>query len=113
MKQRINIGYNQKRRGSKVLWIFIGIISFGIVFFPFFGSTLAYQVREAYSLLRGAGCFLIFAGIFLTCFGLFRIKKRSGKIILIGLVVLLVGFVLVYPFNFNFLFFGSTTKGYH
>lgn len=106
MKRR----YNQKRRGSKVFWIFICIIAFAFIFFPFFGNTLAYQVRSAYSSLRGAGWLLLFAGVLMIGFGLLG---RCGKIILIGFVFLLVGSVLVNPFDFNFLFFRSTTKGYH
>lgn len=117
MKRRNYYNYNQKRRGSKVFWIFIGIIAFAAIFFPFFGSNLVYQIQSAYSIVREIGKILCLVGSFMLVLGSFVflfISRKGGKYILIGLILIIIGLIFIDPFNFNFYFnFSKSSKGYH
>ena len=84
--------YEQSRR---IIAILFGILIFVLVFFPFFGLNLRYQIGGVFSaLIDGIGQFCLIIGGLLTIVGFVGIFTRShnwAKHVIIGITLLWIG----------------------
>ena len=56
-------GKREKKRGSHIFWVFMGIIVFAAIFYPFFGGDLRYEIGFVVSdFLKSAGLLLVSLG---------------------------------------------------
>ncbi|GAH68044.1 unnamed protein product [marine sediment metagenome] len=99
------------------MWITIGIFVFALFVFPYFGSKLRYLISSSLSPLKSAGILLHNFGLLITVvgiIGMFLSSRRSIKITLIGILMVVIGLFLSNPLNlFSFFTGGSTKRGYH
>ncbi|MHA1149366.1 MAG: hypothetical protein ACTSR8_14110 [Promethearchaeota archaeon] len=92
---------NKKNKG--IYWIFFGLLAFICVLFPFFMSNLRYQVSTtANAAMTSIGSVLIWLGGLLFIWGLISLLcnprgLRSIKTMVLGFMVLYIGFYLVTP----------------
>jgi len=112
MSRRHYYGYNRGRQGSKVFWIFLGIVAFAAIYFPFFGGNLRYQIGTFVSqIFQTIGIYLFIGGVVLLFYGLVRLKLKS---MLLGGILLWVAITFVEPGLWGILTNGvSVPKGYH
>ena len=110
-----------KRRGSKIAWILIGISLFVLLVFPFFGDFLRGIISLVLTPLQSIGSTLIWVGILVVVVGVGLAipksegqrfgGKRSVKIVLVGIILIVVGLFLDNPLS---LFSeGGAGLGYH
>ena len=98
MSRYKSYGYNGRRRGSKVFWIFIAIILFGAIYYPFYGKNLQYQIGIlVLRVFSTVGLLLIIIGFLLMGIGVLMVSaQKSLKNFLIGLLIMVSGFYLLY-----------------
>ncbi len=113
-----NYGYSRGRRGSTVLWIFVGIVAFTTLFYPFFGGNLRYGIGNFISgIFFAIGRVLFIGGIFLLMIGFVAILfsgLKGIKIALLGLFLMILGSLFMEPGNFGLVSQGKPApKGYH
>jgi len=85
-----------KRRNSRIpVFIFLGILVFVFVFFPFYGMNLRYHVAAVFSkIFDTIGIICLFAGGIATSISLIGIlvgRSINTKTFIIGIVLLWVG----------------------
>ena len=86
-----------KRNSTIILWVFIGIIGFIAIIFPFFMPNLRYKASILFSgvfgnIINTIGTICTTLGIFMLVFGLLSLFcGRSGS----GLKVMIMGVFLV------------------
>ncbi|TES98137.1 MAG: hypothetical protein E3J90_06305 [Promethearchaeota archaeon] len=113
----------RKKKSSKALWIALGVFVFALVVFPYFGNNLRYLISSSLAPLMDAGTLLQAIGLLLIVGGIGgmffrlgdqRVSKRSLKITLVGLLMLVIGLFLSNPLNLTSFFTGgSNNRGYH
>ena len=120
-------GRGRGRRGYKIMWISIGIFVFALFVFPYFGSNLRYLISSSLSPLKSVGTILQTCGLVITVWGVGAmgtstiagegtrpVSKRSIKIALVGVLMLVIGLFISNPLDLASLFTGgSTRRGYH
>jgi hypothetical protein len=94
--------YNQKNRGSKVIWIFFGIALFSLVLFPFFGQNWTYKIGSYVSqIFFTVGTVLIIGGPICMMFGILCLLskdfKNAFKCMMIGMLCLFIATWLYFP----------------
>ena len=110
-----------KKRGSKVAWILIGISLFVLLVFPFFGDYLIGMISMSLNPLQSIGSTLQWVGILTVVAGVGLAfpksegqrfgGKRSVKIVLVGIILIVIGLFLDNPLS---LFSeGGAGLGYH
>lgn len=93
MSRRDYYGYQKGKRGSKVFWIFFGIVAFVAIYFPFFGGNLRYQIGNFVSgIFDQVGLFLLFGGLILLGIGFIKMFTGSLK----GIKLALLGVILIW-----------------
>ena len=118
MSRPKSLGYQEGRRGSTVLWVFIGILAFCLVFFPVLGINLTYYIGSTVtSFFVQLGSILsfignIFFGIGIIC--LFIDRKKGIKYLLIGAILIIGAMIFIDPLNLG-IFSGKNPipEGYH
>ena len=98
MSRYKSYGYNGRRRGSKVFWIFIAIILFGAIYYPFYGKNLQHQIGIlVLRVFSTVGLLLIIIGFLLMGIGVLMVSAQKGlKNFFIGLLIMVSGFYLLY-----------------
>ncbi len=118
MSRRDYYSFQRGRRGSKVFWIFFGIVAFAAIYFPFFGGNLKYQIGNAVSgIFDQIGRFLFFGGLILLGIGFLRMFTGSFKgikLALLGVILLWVAINFFDPGLWGILTHGKgVSQGYH
>ena len=85
----------ERRNSRTIVFIFLGIIVFIFVFFPFYGINLRYQVGSVFSKIFdtiGMICLLI-GGVetAISVLGIFMGRSVNTKTFILGIVLLWVG----------------------
>ena len=92
-----------KKSNKGIFWLFFGILAFICIIFPFYLSNLRYQTSTvADKIMTSFGTFLIWAGGLIFVWGLIGLfcnprGFRSIKTMIIGFLILYIGFFLVTP----------------
>ncbi len=108
-KEKVVMG--RRRKSSKVLWILLGFVVFVLFVFPYFGSNFRYLISSSLTPLQSIGQYSLIFGIVILLGGI--IIKRS-KLIMVGIMLLVIGFFLGDPVRIISLFTDdSPNKGYH
>ena len=117
MSRHKDFGFKQGRRGSPILWIFIGVLAFCLVFFPLLGVNLSYYIGTTVtSFFAQIGTILGFIGNLLIAVGAvyFFIDRRKGiKYLLIAVIFIIGGMFFLDPLNFGYFDWNITQQGYH
>jgi len=80
MSRYKSYGYNGRRRGSKVFWIFLAIILFGAIYYPFYGKDLRFEIGTLVSeVFNTIGALLIIIGIILTLIAFFQAFSKVPR----------------------------------
>ena len=107
------------KRGSTAFWIFVAILAFPTLFYPFFGGTFKYQIGSMVDIiLTKAGQVLFVAGVLLMIWGIFSLLCRGGlralRPMIIGFLLIVLAGYMINPGFFAFITHGDTTpKGYY
>ena len=110
---RKNNMYN-KRGTSKVVWLIMGGAFFLLVIFPFFGNNLRSLIFTSLYQFRYLGAFCFGLGMTITVCAIFLKPLRKSKVIILGIILVLIGYALGAPNLLISLFTGSGgTRGYH
>ena len=105
---------NGKRRGSRIAWILIGVSLFVLIVFPYFGNYLIGLIRSGLTPLQSVGSNLWWIGALLVVVGIggmIRKSRRSVKILLVGILLIVIGLFLNNPLSL--LTEGGSGLGYH
>lgn len=118
MSRRDYYGYQRGRRGSKVFWVFFGIVAFAAIYFPFFGGNLRYQIGNFVSdLFEKIGTFILYGGLMLLGFGFFRMftgSLKGVKVALLGVILIWVAINFFNPGLWGIITHGKEiSQGYH
>lgn len=118
MSRRDYYGYHRGRRGSKVFWVFFGIVAFAAIYFPFFGGNLRYQIGSFVSgIFEQIGTFLFYGGLILLGIGFIRMFTgglKDIKLALLGVLLLWVALNFFNPGLWGIVTHGKEVpQGYH
>lgn len=120
MSRRDYYGYRRGRRGSIVFWIFLGIVAFAAIYFPFFGGNSKYQVGSYVSgIFHNLGLCLFIGGLFFIGIGLIRMMLPKGfkpgiKMALLGGILVWIAINFFEPSLWGFITnLEPVPKGYH
>ena len=86
---------NQRRTSGTIKYVFFGIIIFILVFFPFYGLNLRYQLGVVFSeIFSKIGMLCLFGGGIMLLFsfiGIFTSRSVQTKYMIVGILLLWVG----------------------
>ncbi|MFX0136067.1 MAG: hypothetical protein ACFFDN_20675 [Candidatus Hodarchaeota archaeon] len=107
--------YNRGKRGSNVFWIFVGILAFCAIYFPFFGANLRYQVGNSVgNVLTQVGGYIILFGFILIIIGIVQLIGKSGlksfRTMIFGVALLAIGTWFINPGSFATISHGTSSK---
>lgn len=105
--------YNRGKRGSNVFWIFVGILAFCAIYFPFFGANLRYKVGNSVgNVLTQVGGYIILFGFILIIIGIVQLIGKSGlksfRPMIIGVFLIAVGTWFINPGSFATISHGAS-----
>lgn len=105
---------SNKRGISKYTLLLIGGAFFLLVIFPFYGNYLRSLVFTSLYQFRYLGAFCFGLGMAITVCAIFIKPFRKSKVIILGIILVLIGYALGAPNLLISLFTGSGgTRGYH
>ena len=119
MRRYNDRGHDGGRKGSAAFWIFVAILAFPTLFYPFFGGTFRYQVGTVVdAILTKAGQILFVLGVLLLIWGIFSLLCHGGlkalRPMIIGFLLIVLAGYMINPGFFAFTSHGDTTpKGYY
>lgn len=107
--------YNRGKRGSNVFWIFVGILAFCAIYFPFFGGNLRYKVGNSVdNVLTEVGGYIILFGFILIIIGIVQLLGKSGlksfRPMIIGIFLITLGTWFINPGSFAIISHGTSAK---
>lgn len=87
--------YDERRRSKGIMYIFFGIFVFVLLFFPFFGLNLRYQVGLIFTEIFDAiGMICLTIGgatLLISIVSIFTRRSVNTRYVLVGIVLLWIG----------------------
>lgn len=120
MAQKDSVIVNIKQKHQKLAyWILFGILGFIVIYFPFFGGNLRYQMSGTLSATTNYfGTIFYKIGMFVLVWGILSLFCTGGKrgisVMIIGCLILVISMYFLNPGTIGSLSGGkSLPKGYH
>jgi hypothetical protein len=117
--ENVIVIYKEKRKYSKIAWIFAGILLFVAIYVPFFGTDLRYQTRTVLKLtFNYLGTVCLIFGPLLIAYAVVKVilsKRLSLGVLFFGVLLLWIGcFLTDTTYDFMGLLIGrkSPPQGY-